>query len=244
MKVIIEKDYEGLSKKAAKIIKDEIIKKPNLILGLATGSTPVGTYKELIRMHKEEGLDFSKVITFNLDEYIGISPEHFSSYHKFMEENLFNHINIRKGNIHIPDGNTENIEEYCKNYDKSIRELGGIDIQVLGIGENGHIAFNEPANELKLGTHVANLTESTIEVNSRFFDSIEEVPRTAITMGLGSIMKAKKIILLANGKRKAPIMKEILKQEIVTTSIPATMLLLHSNATVILDEEAASEYNE
>ncbi len=244
MKIIIEKDYDGLSKKTAEIIKEEINRKPNLILGLATGSTPVGTYEELIKMHKEENLDFSKVTTFNLDEYIGLSPEHPNSYHIYMEENLFNHINIEKENTHVPNGEAEDIEEYCKNYDKGIEELGGIDLQILGIGENGHIAFNEPAEELTLGTHVTGLTESTINANSRFFDSIEEVPKTAITMGLGSIMKAKKIILLASGKNKAQVIKELLKEEYTTTSIPATMLLLHPDVTVILDEEAASKHNE
>ncbi len=244
MKVIVEKNYKDLSKKTAEIVRDEINKKPNLILGLATGSTPVGTYEELIRMHKEENLDFSKVTTFNLDEYIGLSSDHPNSYHEFMKENLFKYININEENTYIPDGEAENIEKYCKEYDEKIENLGGIDLQILGIGENGHIAFNEPAEKLTLATHITGLTESTINANSRFFDSIDEVPKTSITMGIGSIMKAKKIILLASGKNKAQVIKELLKEEAITTLIPATMLLLHPDVTVILDEEAASEYNE
>ncbi|NMB07185.1 MAG: glucosamine-6-phosphate deaminase [Tissierellia bacterium] len=238
MKIVVEKNYEDLSKVAANLVREEIEKNPKLVLGLATGSTPEGMYKELIRLHKEEGLDFSKVTTFNLDEYVGIEEEHPNSYHYFMKDILFNHINIDMNNTFIPDGQAENPEEYCKKYDKLIEEKGGIDLQILGIGENGHIAFNEPDEELNVGTSIVGLTESTIEANSRFFDSIDEVPKTAITMGIGSIMKAKKIILLANGKKKAPVIKELLKAEKITTKLPASMLLLHHDVTIILDEEA------
>lgn len=238
MKVIIEKDYEKLSKVAANIVKDEIEKKPNLILGLATGSTPEGMYKELIRMHKEEGLDFSQVTTFNLDEYVGIDKDHPNSYHYFMKNIFFDHINIDPNNTFIPDGKAENPEEYCKEYDKLIEDKGGIDLQILGIGENGHIAFNEPDEYLNLNTSIVKLTESTIQANSRFFDSINQVPKTAITMGIGSIMKARKIILLANGKKKAKAIRELLKQDKLTTQLPASMLLLHPDVTVIIDEEA------
>lgn len=238
MKIVVEKNYEDLSKVAANLVREEIEKNPKLVLGLATGSTPEGMYKELIRLHKEEGLDFSKVTTFNLDEYVGIEEEHPNSYHYFMKDILFNHINIDMNNTFIPDGQAENPEEYCKKYDKLIEEKGGIDLQILGIGENGHIAFNEPDEELNVGTSIVGLTESTIEANSRFFDSIDEVPKTAITMGIGSIMKAKKIILLANGNKKANIIKELLKADKITTELPASMLLLHPNLTIILDEEA------
>lgn len=238
MKIFVEKDYEAMSKKAAEIFIEAIKEKPNIILGLATGSTPIGLYKELIRAHKEEGLDFSKVTTFNLDEYIGLSPEHPSSYEYFMREELFNHINIPRENIHIPDGLAENIEEYCKKYDEMIDKAGGIDIQLLGVGENGHIAFNEPDESLSLGTTIVELTENTIEVNSRFFQSVEEVPRTAISMGIGSILKAKKIVLLANGKRKAPVIKKLLSTDRVSTKFPVSFLLLHPDVTVIVDEEA------
>ena len=238
MELIIEKDYDGLSKSAAKIVSEEIKSKLNTVLGLATGSTPVGLYKELIKLHKEDGLDFSKVTTFNLDEYVGIDKENPNSYHYFMKDNLFDHINIDPKNIFIPDGQAKDLEKYCKKYDELIEEKGGIDLQILGIGENGHIAFNEPDKKLNLNTSIVKLTESTIQANSRFFDSIDEVPKTAITMGIGSIMKAKKIILLANGKKKANVVKELLKADKITTELPASMLLLHPNFTIILDEEA------
>lgn len=241
MEIIIKKDYSDLSKEASRLIELEIKNNPNLILGLATGSTPLGTYKELIKKHKESNLDFSKITTFNLDEYLGISHDHPNSYYYFMYENFFKHININNENINIPNSNPENLEKYCKNYDKKIQELGGIDLQILGIGENGHIAFNEPnSEELHLGTHVTNLTESTIKANSRFFNSIEEVPKQAITMGLGSIMKSKKILLLASGKNKAPIINKLLGLKAISTKNPASILLLHPNITIILDEEAST----
>lgn len=238
MKLIVEKTYDDLSKLAANLVQEEIKRKPNLVLGLATGSTPEGMYRELIRLHKEEGLDFSQVTTFNLDEYVGIDKEHPNSYHYYMKNILFNHINIDKNNTFIPNGRAENLEAYCKEYDKLIEEKGGIDLQILGIGENGHIAFNEPDERLNVGTSIVSLTESTIQANSRFFDSIDKVPKKAITMGLGSIMKADKIILLASGKNKAKVMKELLKGESITTQLPASMLLLHKDVTIILDEEA------
>ena len=238
MEIIIEKNYDGLSKAAAKIVSEEIKNKPNTVLGLATGSTPVGLYKKLIRLHKEEGLDFSKVTSFNLDEYVGINNENPNSYHYFMKDNLFDHINIEPKNVFIPDGQAKDLEKHCKEYDELIEKKGGIDLQILGIGENGHIAFNEPDEKLNVNTSIVKLTESTIHANSRFFDSIDEVPKTAITMGIGSIMKAKKIILLANGKKKANAIKELLKADKITTELPASMLLLHPNLIIILDEEA------
>lgn len=238
MEILIAKNYEELSDAAAKIVKEGIINKPNLVLGLATGSTPIGLYEGLIKAHKEEGLDFSKVITFNLDEYVGIDKSHPSSYNYFMMDTLFNHINIDMNNVHIPNGQAENLEEACKEYNEMLEESGGIDIQILGIGENGHIAFNEPAERLSIGTNIVALTESTISVNSRFFDSIEEVPKTAISMGMGNIMRAKKIILLVNGPKKAPIMRTLLETKHVSTDIPASLLLLHPNVTIILTEDA------
>ena len=242
MKIIIEKNYSDMSAKAASLIGEAIKENNKLILGLATGSTPVGTYEELIRMHKEDGLDFSEVTTFNLDEYYGLSPEDDQSYRYFMEDTLFKHINIKKENTNVPDGLAKNPNEYGKKYDKTIEEQGGIDIQILGIGRNGHIAFNEPDDELILSTHLTGLTKDTIDANSRFFDSIDKVPTKAITMGLGTIMKSKKIILMANGKNKAEIMGELLKQDKVTTNLPASLLLLHPDVTVIMDEEAAELY--
>lgn len=238
MKVIIKKDYDSLSKEAASIVRSEMEKKKDIVLGLATGSTPIGMYKELIRMHKEEGLDFSNVITFNLDEYVGLEYDNPNSYHYYMMENLFKHINISDSNIYIPDGKSDNLEESCKIYEKLIEEKGGIDLQILGIGANGHIGFNEPEEELNFGTSIVDLDERTIKDNARFFSSIEEVPRKAITMGIGSIMKAKKIVLLANGKNKAEAISKLLKGKKITTMVPATLLLLHPDVTVIVDEEA------
>lgn len=238
MKVIVEKNYDELSKRAAHILEEEIRNNPDIILGLATGSTPIGTYKELIKAYKERNLDFSKVSTFNLDEYIGLDGDHPNSYRYFMNNELFDHINIKKENTHIPNGRAQNPKDYCIEYDNDIENAGGIDIQILGIGTNGHIAFNEPAEELSAGTSIVQLTESTIRDNSRFFDSMDEVPKTAITMGIGSILKAKKIILLASGKNKAPIIQKLLEDNMVTTQLPASFLLLHPDVTIIVDEDA------
>ena len=237
MKILVEKDYESMSKVAGKIFIEAVKEKPDIILGLATGSTPIGMYKELIKAYND-GLDFSRVRTFNLDEYIGLSHEHPSSFGYFMNTELFNHINIDKENCHVPDGEADDMEGYCKTYDDMIEEAGGIDLQLLGIGEDGHIAFNEPGEYLLTRTNVAKLADSTISVNSRFFDSIEDVPKTAITVGMGTILKAKKIVLLANGKRKSAVIKELLKGTKVTTMLPVSFLLLHPDVTVIVDEEA------
>lgn len=240
MKVIIEKDYNLMAGVASRIIAAEVKNNPNIVLGLATGSTPIGTYKELIRMHKEEGLDFSNVTTFNLDEYIGVGKDNPCGYRYFMDNELFNHINIPIENTHVPNGLAEDLDTFCKEYDEKIEAAGGIDIQILGIGPNGHIAFNEPDNALSKGTCVVKLTPDTIYANSRFFNSLDDVPKNAITMGVGSILKAKKIILLANGVNKAPAIKNILKDDKITTYIPATFLMLHPDVTIIVDEEAYS----
>ncbi len=240
MKLLVKNDYQSMSVEVANMIKNEMKKNPNLVLGLATGSTTIGVYKELIRMHKEENLDFSGVISFNLDEYIGIDSEDPNSYNYFMKEKLFDHINIKEENTFIPPSNPMHSEEACKEYDKLIEDKGGIDFQILGIGENGHIAFNEPDKNLNLGTSIVNLTEDTIKVNSRFFDSIEEVPKTAMSLGIGSIMKAKKIVLLANGKNKAPIIKKIINEKKISTEIPASILLLHRDITFVLTEDAVN----
>ncbi|MBU3196877.1 glucosamine-6-phosphate deaminase [Clostridium algidicarnis] len=242
MKLIIEKDYEGISKRAAKEISKVINNKERSILGLATGSSPIGLYEELIKLNEEKKVDFSKVTTINLDEYIGISDNHPQSYRYFMNNILFNHINIDKNNTYVPNGNAEDMKAECIGYDKNIRDLGGIDVQLLGIGGNGHIAFNEPDEELVLGTHVTGLTESTIKANSRFFDSIDEVPKKAITMGLGEIMKAKSIILIASGEGKAEAIAKLFSGKITTKS-PATLLAVHNDVTVIIDEQAASLLN-
>ena len=239
MRVIITVNYEEMSKKAAEIVKKQIKEKPNTVLGLATGSTPLGMYKHLIEMYKRGEIDFSNVITFNLDEYIGLSPDHPQSYHYFMFHNFFNHINIKKENVHIPNGIAEDLEEECRKYEEEIEKAGGIDLQILGIGVNGHIGFNEPEESIETKTHVVTLTEDTINANKRFFKSAEEVPRKAITMGLGSIMKAKKIVLLASGKNKAEAIKETIKGQL-TTKVPATVLALHPDVIIIIDKEAAS----
>lgn len=239
MKVLIEKDYESMSKVASEIFIEAIKEKPDIILGLATGCTPKGMYREIIKYHREKNLDFSKVRTFNLDEYIGLSHEHPNSYGYYMDQELFNHINIHRKNIHIPDGKAKNLDKYCKEYDQNIEKMGGIDLLLLGIGEDGHIAFNEPADYLSVGTSVVELEDSTIEVNSRFFNSISEVPRTAITMGMGSILKSKKIVLLANGVNKAPVVKRFLNENNADPKLPVSFLLLHPDVTVILDKEAA-----
>ncbi|KXG74728.1 Glucosamine-6-phosphate deaminase 1 [Fervidicola ferrireducens] len=242
MKLIIARDYEEMSKKAAQIIAEEIKKKPNLVLGLATGGTPVGTYRELVKMYKNGEVDFSRVITFNLDEYLGLSPDDERSYHYYMYSNFFNHVNVKPENIHIPNGVAEDIDEECRRYDEAIEKAGGIDLQLLGIGVNGHIGFNEPGDELLTATHVTNLAPDTIKANARFFESIDEVPKKAITVGLGTIMKAKKIILLASGREKAKIMAELLDEDAVSTKVPASFLLLHRDVTIIMDEEAAEVY--
>lgn len=242
MKLIVVNNYEELSKVAAKEFSKIIKEKENVVLGLATGGSPVGMYKELIRMYEQKELNFSKTTTVNLDEYIGLNPEHNQSYRYFMNNNLFNHINIDKSNTFVPNGLAEDLEAQCKEYDQKIAELGGIDIQLLGVGNNGHIAFNEPNNELSSGTHIISLTDNTIEANARFFDNIDDVPRKAITMGVGGIMKAKKIILIASGESKAEAIKGIFSGKI-TTANPATMLQMHRDVTVIVDEAAAKLIN-
>lgn len=238
MKWIVGKDYQEMSKRAAEIMIEDIKNNPNIILGLATGSTPVGMYKEIIKKNKEGEIDFTNVVSFNLDEYVGLDEKNPSSYRYFMNENFFDHINIDKKNTHVPNGNAKDLKAYAKEYDKRIEEMGGIDIQILGIGTNGHIAFNEPARELSLGTTVVGLTENTIKDNSRFFDNLEDVPKTAITMGIRSILRAKKIILLASGENKKDIIKKLLEDGTVTTELPVSFLALHPDVTVIVDEAA------
>ena len=238
MNLRVVNSYEELSKVAASEFSKVIKEKPNAILGLATGGSPIGMYKELIKMYENKELDFSKITTVNLDEYIGLNPEHSQSYRYFMNDNLFNHINIDVANTFVPNGLAKDLEVECKEYDKRIIELGGIDIQLLGVGNNGHIAFNEPDEHLSAGTHVISLTENTIEANARFFDNIDDVPRTAITMGVGGIMKAKKIILIASGESKAEAIKGLFSGKI-TTENPASMLQMHRDVTVIVDKEAA-----
>ncbi len=235
MQFIKVENYEQLSEKAAQIIADVVINKPDCVLGLATGSSPIGTYKNLIKWNKEGKVDFSKAISINLDEYEGLDGEHDQSYRYFMNDNLFNHINIDKANTFVPNGKAADIDAECKTYDERIADLG-IDIQLLGIGLDGHIGFNEPDEFFTKETHKVVLDESTIVANARFFESIDDVPKTAITMGMGGIMSAKKVLLIANGANK----KEIVEKAFfgpITPKVPASILQLHNDVTVIYSEK-------
>lgn len=238
MRIVIAKDYEDMSAKAARMVAGQLYLKPDSVLGLATGSTPLHMYRELIKIHHEVSLDFSEVVTFNLDEYLGLKPEDENSYHFYMFRNFFNHINIRRANIYIPNGLAPNIHTECEDYECKIQERGGIDLQVLGIGVNGHIGFNEPDINFEAITHKVKLDEETININARFFATIEEVPRYAISMGIKTIMNAKKILLLANGVNKAEALYRTIYQGI-TPETPASILQLHPDVTVIAEKEAA-----
>ncbi len=234
MKIIKATDYNDMSKKAAMIIAAQIILKPNSVLGLATGSTPIGTYSKLAEWCNKGDLDFSDITTFNLDEYLGLDPSHEQSYRHYMNKNLFSKINVKLENTNVPNGKATNIDEECLNYDKKISELGGITLQLLGIGHNGHIGFNEPDEYFEKLTHCVTLNKKTIEANSRFFENEDMVPKKALTMGMKSIMQAKKIVLIANGEDK----KEILKKSLfgpITPKVPASILQLHPDLTVISD---------
>lgn len=238
MRVIVEENYQEMSKKAALLVASQIRLKPDSVLGLATGSTPLGMYKELIKMYECEEVDFSEVKTFNLDEYCNLSPDNPQSYHYYMQDNLFQHININRDNTYILDGMTDNVEEECRNYDQKLKKAGGIDLQVLGIGPNGHIGFNEPGERLNVTTHQVELTEETIQANSRFFNSRDDVPRKAITVGIATILKAQRILLLASGKNKAQAIQETISGY-VSTRVPSSLLQTHPEVTIVVDEEAA-----
>jgi glucosamine-6-phosphate deaminase len=238
MKVLVEKSYNEISKKAAYLVKQQINEKSDSVLGLPTGSTPLKMYEELIEMYERGEVDFSKVTTFNLDEYYGLPPDHPQSYNYYMWNNFFDHINIKEENVHILDGMTDNIERECLEYETKIKNAGGIDLQILGIGPNGHIGFNEPGGSLNVRTHQVDLAEETIEANSRFFDSKEKVPRKAITVGIATILKSNRILLMASGKNKARAIRETIGGY-VSTEVPASLLQTHPEVTVIIDEEAA-----
>jgi len=240
MKVIISKDYDSMSRKAAVLIQSQLMWKPDSVLGLATGSTPIGLYEELIDLYKNKNIDFSEVTTFNLDEYLGLTKDDQQSYYNFMRENLFNHINVREDHIHIPNGLADDFEAECLAYEASIVAHGGLDLQILGIGHNGHIGFNEPNVEFEAKTHIVSLDEETIEANKRFFDSIDDVPKQAISMGIKTIMKSKRIILMASGEGKADIISQLVKDDI-RPELPASVLHLHENVVVLIDEAAASK---
>lgn len=240
MKLVRAKDYLDMSRKAANIITAQIIMKPDSVLGLATGSSPVGIYKELQERYEKGDLDFSKIKTVNLDEYRGLSGDHPQSYRYFMNQHLFNVVNIAIENTYVPNGLAEDPEKGSAEYIKIINSLGGVDLQLLGIGNNGHIGFNEPGTPFGLEVHCVNLTDDTIEANKRFFDKKEDVPKQAYTMGIKTIMHAKKILLILSGESKADaIAKAVLGP--ITPDLPASILQLHNDVTIIGDESAFSK---
>jgi len=239
MEILVLEDYNAMSKKAASLIEGQLLWKSNSVLGLATGSTPIGMYQELAKSYNAGNIDFSKVITFNLDEYIGLPKANEQSYYHFMQENLFKHINIRHKHINIPDGMVKDFELECSEYEEQIIDAGGIDLQVLGIGRNGHIGFNEPDVKFEALTHVVELEEDTIDANKRFFNSVDEVPRRAVSMGIKTIMRSKKIILMASGEGKAQVVKNMVSGSI-TPEIPASILQLHPEVVIIVDKAAGA----
>lgn len=240
MRIYKAKDYEDMSRKAANIISAQVIMKPDCVLGLATGSTPIGLYKQLVEWFEKGDLDFSKVQTVNLDEYKGLNRENDQSYYYFMHDNLFDHINIPKENTHLPNGMEMDSEKECARYTKLIQSMGGVDLQLLGIGHNGHIGFNEPSVSFDKEVHCVNLTQSTIEANKRFFASADDVPKQAYTMGIKTIMQAKKILIVANGEGKADIVRDAFFGPI-TPQVPASVLQLHNDVTLVADEAALSK---
>ena len=240
MRVIIVKDTEKLGAVSAAIIAEDMRGKAAYVLGLATGTSPIPLYNELIRLHREEDLDFSTTITFNLDEYVGLDPAHIQSYRYFMNEHLFDHININKKNTHVPDGLAEDVDAFCARYEDMIDSVGGVDLQVLGIGSNGHIGFSEPGTSLSSRTHKTGLTESTINDNSRLFEKREDVPTSAITMGIGTVLDAARVVLVANGANKTDAIAKAIEGP-VTAMIPASALQLHPSVTYVVTEDAASK---
>jgi len=240
MLVLLKPSYEELSREAARIVASVVKNNPAVTLGLATGSTMLGMYRELVRLHKEQGLDFSKVVTFNLDEYLGLAAEHPQSFHRFMREHFFDHVNANPANVHIPDGTIGgDYEEYCQSYERAILDAGGIDLQILGIGRNGHIGFNEPTSSFGSRTRLKVLTSETIEDNRKSFSAGETMPECAVTMGIGTILEAKKILLLATGATKAETVAEAIEGPI-SASVTASCLQLHPDATFVIDEAAGA----
>ena len=239
MRIIRTKNYEEMSRKAAAIISAQVLIKPDCVLGLATGGTPVGTYEQIVEWYNNGDLDFSEVTSVNLDEYRGLPREHKESYWSFMHRNLFDHVNIETSNINLPDGNNMDAEAECARYDAVIERVGGVDLQLLGIGHDGHIGFNEPSDAFDLGTHCVELTDETIDANQRFFDSRDEVPREAYTMGTRTIMNARKVLMVVSGKDKAEIVKKAFFGP-VTPQVPASILQMHPDFTLVADEDALS----
>lgn len=239
MRVIKAKDYDDMSRKATNVISAQVIMKPDCVLGLATGSTPIGTYKQLVEWYEKGDLDFSEVTTVNLDEYKGITKDNDQSYYYFMNDNLFSKVNVRKDFTFLPDGTEPDGKKACEDYEKIVAKVGGQDLQLLGLGHNGHIGFNEPCDTFIKETHCVDLTESTIKANQRFFASYDDVPKQAYTMGIGTIMQAKKILVVVSGADKAPILKEVINGP-VTPQVPASILQLHPDVTIVADEAALS----
>lgn len=240
MRIIRAKDYADMSRKAANIISAQVIMKPECVLGLATGSTPIGAYEQLVEWHKKGDLDFSRVTSVNLDEYKGLTKDNDQSYYYFMNHHLFSKVNIDKNRTFLPDGTENDSEKACSDYNKIIEDVGGVDLQLLGLGHNGHIGFNEPGEEFVAQTHCVDLTESTIKANQRFFASIDEVPKQAYTMGIQTIMQAKKVLVVVSGADKAAIVKEAFFGKI-TPKVQASVLQLHRDVIVVADEAALSE---
>ena len=238
MKKIVYQNYEEMSRAGALIFAELIRDKPDCVLGFATGGTPVGLYDGLAALYGDGKLDFSRVSTFNLDEYYPLARNHPQSYHAFMWEHLFSRVNVDPARVHLPDGSAAGPQAACEEYERDLAAAGGIDLQLLGIGHNGHIAFNEPATELPVQTSLVTLTERTIEANARFFASREEVPRQALSMGIGSIMSARRLLMLISGKDKAPAVKQLFSG-VITTRFPASLLALHPDVLVLVDEQAA-----
>ena len=243
MQIHIYKSAAQIGQAAATLIAAQLLRKPNSVLGLATGSSPIPTYQTLIDMHKAGVLDFSRAKSFNLDEYVGIDPEHVCSYHRFMQDNMFSQVNMKPENIHIPDGNAADIAASATAYDDAIVAAGGIDLQLLGIGRNGHIGFNEPGEQFICGCHEVQLSASTIEANTRFFDSEADVPRAAVSLGIGAIMAAKQVLLIATGADKADAIRRAVEED-VSPLCQASILRTHPNVIFLLDENAASLLNQ
>ena len=243
MRIVRAKDYNDMSRKAANILSAQVIMKPNCVLGLATGSTPVGTYAQLVEWYNKGDLDFSNVTTVNLDEYRGLNRENDQSYYYFMNEHLFSKVNVNHERTFLPDGTEKDSEKACADYNQIIEDVGGVDLQLLGLGHNGHIGFNEPGDVFKAKTHCVDLTETTIKANQRFFASIDDVPRQAYTMGIQTIMQAKKILLIVSGEDKADILYRSLRGP-VTPHVPASILQLHNDVIVVADEAALSRMPE
>ncbi len=240
MQIYRAKDYEDMSRKAANIIASQVVLKPDCVLGLATGSTPIGAYKDLVEKYEQGDLDFSQVTTVNLDEYKGLPRENDQSYYYFMHDNLFDHVNVKPENTHLPDGTKEDANEECARYEELIRSLGGQDLQLLGLGHNGHIGFNEPDAVFEKTTHCVDLQESTIEANKRFFASADDVPKQAYTMGIGTIMQAKKILVVVSGEDKADTVAKAFFGP-VTPEVPASILQFHKDVILVADEAALSK---